>query len=345
MKAAVLYEGKSIEVRELEEYNCKENEVKIRVKSCGICGSDIHKMQTRWKYEYPAVMGHEFVGEIVEIGSNVENYKIGDRVVAIPFIPCDKCIYCKSGNYSMCDNYKMIGTHYLGGFSEYCILPQTNILNINNIDYDKASFIEPLAVVLHSAMGIGINLGDNVVILGAGTIGMLTMQVVKYMGAKKVIVVDIDNEKLEKAIQLGATHTINSLESNLKEKVMEITDCLGADITFECAGSTITQEQALIITKKNGKVAYTGIAYKDILLKEEAFESIFRRELTLKGFWNSYSAPFPGKEWRNAIDLIEKDIVKVNDFISHKFPLDKVAYAFEMILSKKEKFNKVIINP
>lgn len=345
MKAAVLYEGTKIETREVEELICKKNEVKIKIKSCGICGSDIHKMQTKWKYDYPAVMGHEFAGEIVELGENVSKHKIGDRVVGVPFLPCSNCSYCEAGNYSMCENYKMIGTHFSGGFAEYCVLPERNVLNIGNLDYEKASFIEPLAVVIHAVMGINIELGDCVVVLGAGTIGILTMQAVKCFGASTIIVVDIDNKKLETAKLLGATHTINSLEVDLKSEIYKLTNFIGADITLECAGSPITQEQALLITKKAGKVGYTGIAYKDVLLKEEAFESIFRKELTLKGFWNSYSAPFPGREWINAIELINSGKVVVDKFISHRFDIEEVAKAFEMILSKKEIYNKVLIKP
>ena len=125
----------------------------------------------------------------------------------------------------------------------------------------------------------------------------------------------------------------------------EYTDKKGADISLECAGSVITQEQALLLTKKHGKVGYLGIAYKDVTLKEKAFESIFRKELTLKGFWNSYSAPFPGREWTNAIELISKNKIDVESLITHKFALKDVDKAFEMILGRTEPFGKVLILP
>ena len=130
-----------------------------------------------------------------------------------------------------------------------------------------------------------------------------------------------------------------------EEKVREYTDEKGADISLECAGSVITQEQALLLTKKHGKVGYLGIAYKDVTLKEKAFESIFRKELTLKGFWNSYSAPFPGREWTNAIELISKNKIDVESLITHKFALKDVDKAFEMILGRTEPFGKVLILP
>lgn len=343
MKAAILYEGNKIETREVGEVTCGSKDVKIKVKYCGICGSDIHKLQTRWKYSYPAVMGHEFSGEVVEIGSQVTKFKVGDRVAAIPFLPCKNCRYCEQGQFSMCDDYKMIGTHFYGGFAEYCTVPEENLISIGNLDYKKASFIEPLAVVMHSILGINIQLGDSVLVLGAGTIGMLTMQAAKAAGASKLIVVDIDDTKLDKALELGANYVINSIKENLQEKVEEFTDGIGVDISLECAGSPITQEQALMFTRKSGKVGYTGIAYKDVVIREEAFESIFRKELTLKGFWNSYSAPFPGREWINAVNLIAEDRVKVDSFVSHVYGIEEVNKAFEMILNKTEVYNKVLI--
>ncbi|MGX7111583.1 galactitol-1-phosphate 5-dehydrogenase [Gemella cuniculi] len=345
MKASVLYEHAKFDYREVKDIACREKEVKIRVYSCGICGSDIHKMQTKWKYGYPAIIGHEYCGEVVECGKDVTKFKIGDRVVCVPFMPCNKCEYCKQSIYSMCENYKMIGSQKFGGFAEYSIIPEDNLLNIGDLDYDKASFIEPLAVVMHAVMGIDIDLGDTVVILGAGTIGMLVLQAIISAGASKVIVVDIDNRKLKLAKKLGATYTINSLEENLEEKILEFTNDVGVDIALECAGSTITQEQALLLTKKHGKVGYLGIAYKDVTLKEKAFENIFRKELTLKGFWNSYSAPFPGREWSNAIDLISKNKIDVESLVTHKFSLRDVDKAFEMILGRNEPFGKVLILP
>ena len=345
MKASVMYEHAKFAYRELEKVPCNANEVKIKVFACGICGSDIHKMQSSWKYGYPAVIGHEFSGQIIEIGKDVTNYKVGDRVVAAPFIPCRKCHYCEQGEYSMCDDYTMVGSHRYGGFSEEVVVPVENLVPIGDLNYEEAAFVEPLAVVMHGVMGIDVQLGDSVVVLGAGTIGLLVMQAAKAAGATKVIVVDIDDKKLELATKLGANYTINSLKENLEEKVAEITNGLGVDISLECAGSPITQEQALLLTRKNGKVGYLGIAYKDVLLREKAFESIFRRQLTLKGFWNSYSAPFPGKEWQNAVALLSNGSVNVKELISHRFSLEEVGAAFDMILGRKETFNKVLIIP
>ena len=346
MKVAELREDFKFEYTDFKLRELGKNDVKIRVKACGVCGSDIHKVAGRvWKYGYPAVMGHEFSGEVVAVGDSVNGVKVGERVVAAPLMPCYDCHYCKQSLYSMCENYKMIGSHFSGGFAEEVIVPKENILKIFDLDYKKAAFVEPLAVVMHCVLGLDIKLGDTVVVLGAGTIGMLAIQAIKNAGAKDIIAVDIDDAKLEKSKTLGATYTVNPKNENVEERIFDLTNKLGADIVVECAGSNITQEMALLLTKKRGLVGYLGIAYKDVLIHEKAFENIFRKELTLKGFWNSYSAPFPGREWEVAIDLIRKNKIDVASLISHEYKLEDTNKAFEMILNREEVYNKVLILP
>lgn len=345
MKAQILYDTNVNKLGEIEESTCGPDHVRVKVMAAGICGSDSHKMQTKWKYQLPAVMGHEFTGEVVEIGENVTNVQLGERVVGIPFLPCDKCDYCEQGLYSLCDDYQMIGTHYHGAFAENTVLPAKNVLSIGDLDYDQAALIEPLSVALHGVIGIKPQIGDTVIVFGCGAIGMLTIQVLLNTGVKAIIAVDIDDEKLQQAKEYGCKYTINSIKENLVEKVNEYTNNRGVEIALECAGSIITQEQCLRVTAKKGKIGLLGIAYKDITLPQESWERIFRRELTLTGFWNSYSAPFPGREWSSAIDMIRDGRVDVKSMISHRYKLSELQDAYDMIASRKEKYNKVIIKP
>jgi len=345
MRAAVLHENNKIETKVLEKRPLEKGQVRVKVMAAGICGSDIHKMKTRWKYPLPAVLGHEFAGVVCEVGEGVINVKEGDRVVGIPLDPCRDCEHCHSGDFSLCDNYLMTGSHFHGAFAETVVMKSSNVFPIGNMDFEDAAMIEPLAVSMHGVIGIEPKLGDIVVVFGVGTIGILTIQCLLASGVKHIIAVDINDEKLAEAEKFGAEYIINPLNEDLKEKVFEYTNGLGADISFECAGSKITQEQCLLVTRKKGKVAYQGIAYQDVLLREEAFENIFRRELTLKGFWNSYSAPFPGREWVNSIDYVNKGQIKLKELVSHRYSLDETADAFDMILSRKESYNKVLILP
>ena len=345
MKAVQLNEEQKFEFVDIEQAELGAKDVRLKVHATGICGSDTHKIATGWKYALPAVMGHEFSGEIIEVGEEVTDRKIGDRVVGMPLIPCRECLYFEQGHYGMCEDYKMIGTHFGGGFGENLVLPAINTLDIGDMDYEQAALIEPVAVAMHAVLNIGVELGDTDVVLGSGAIGMFAMKCLELAGAKEIIAVDIENNTLEFVKGHGATKTINSLEEDLEAKVMEYTNGLGADIVLECAGSKITQEQALLLAKKHGKIGYVGIAYADVMMHERAFENIFRREYTLKGFWNSYSAPFPGRAWTNVIDFVNNGRLNLDGIVSHRFALNQTAEAFDMILSRKEPYNKVMILP
>ena len=346
MKAALLRDLNVFEVCKIEKPKPGPTEVLIKVKAAGICGSDIHKMQSGWKYSLPMVMGHEFAGVVESIGKDVEKICVGDRVAVAPLIPCQECTYCKAGKYQLCEQYTMVGSQRFGGFAEYVTVPAENVLDIGHkISFEEAAMIEPLAVAAHGVMGLDVQVGDTVAVFGLGTIGLLSVQWLRLAGAKKIIGVDIDKNKIENSKKYGVTDTILSLEESLEERILALTDGLGVDIALECAGSPITEEQCLLITKKGGKIGYQGIAYSDIMLQQEAFENIFRREYSIKGFWNSYSAPFPGKEWLHSVSFIENKKIDLKSLVSHRFSLDQIQNAFDLTVNKYESYSKVIILP
>lgn len=345
MKAAVLHGTNDLRYEEIQLEPCESDEVIVKIKAAGICGSDPPRVLRNWKYPVPAIPGHEFSGIVEEVGENVKNVKVGDRVVGIPFLPCNECEFCKRGLFSLCDDHGMLGAKSFGAFAEYTKIKATNVLSIGDMDFEDAAMIEPLAVAMHGVLGIEPKIGDTVAVLGSGTLGQMVTQALKVAGVGKVIAIDISENKLKEAESLGADVLINAKEVNVIDKVMELTDGKGVDISLECAGSKITQEQCLLITKKKGKIGYLGIAYSDIHLSEEAFENIFRKELELKGFWNSYSAPFPGQEWTKSIQLVNEGKIKLKDMVSHRFGLQDAYKAFEMIRDRKEEFNKILIIP
>ena len=345
MKAAVLHGTNDLRFEDIEIKPIESDEVKIKVVAAGICGSDPPRVLKHWKYPVPAIPGHEFAGIVEEIGADVKNVKVGDRVVAIPFVPCNECEFCKRGLFSLCENHGMLGAKTYGAFAEYANVKATNVLNIGDMDFEDAAMIEPMAVAMHGVLNIKPQIGDTVAVLGSGTLGQMVTQALKVAGVGKVIAVDISDNKLKEAGELGADILINAKNVNVVEKIKELTNGQGVDISLECAGSKITQEQCLLITKKKGKIGYLGIAYSDIHISEEAFENIFRKELELKGFWNSYSAPFPGQEWTKSIELVNEGKIKLKEMVSHRFALEDTYKAFEMIRDRKEEFNKILILP
>lgn len=343
MKAAVIYGTGDIRYDDIADPKCGADDVIVQVSACGICGSDSPRILKDWKYPVPGVPGHEFAGKIVEVGKNVKNFSNGDAVVAQPLIPCKSCHNCKSGFYSVCDDITMLGADVPGGYAEYVKVPASNTLKIGDINLQHAALIEPCAVALYGVLGIEPKLGDTVAILGMGTIGQLVLQWCKIYGVHRVIAVDISEKKLAEAKALGADYCINGLKSDVEKEILELTDGFGVDIAMETAGSKITQEQCLLVTKKRGKIGYLGIARTDILLKEKSFESIFRHELTLKGFWNSYTAPFPGAAWEKSIAYIQDGRIELEKLISHRFPLKDVQDVFKMIQSRSEEYNKILL--
>lgn len=344
MKAGVLYGVGDIRYDDFPDPVCGDDDVIVKVSACGICGSDPPRILGQWKYALPAVPGHEFAGTIAETGKHVKHFHDGQSVVVQPLIPCGHCESCGAGHYSVCDTIQMLGADRPGGFSEYVRVPASNVSALDSgVNIVEAALLEPCAVSLYGVLGIAPTVGDTVAIMGCGTIGQLVLQWMRLCGVRRIIAVDISEKKLAEAKALGADDCVNGKETDAVEAVLELTHGRGVDIAMETAGSKITQEQCLLIARKRGKVGFLGIARSDILLKEKSFESIFRHELTLKGFWNSYSAPFPGAAWKKSIEAFCDGRIKFKPLISHRYPLAEVADAFRMIGARKEEYNKVLL--
>ena len=342
MKAGVIYNTGDIRYDDFPDPTCGADDIIVRIAACGICGSDSPRILSGWKYPLPGVPGHEFSGTVVEVGKNVRKFHVGDNVAVQPFIPCNACDNCRAGYVSMCDGAQMLGADMPGGYAEYCRVPATNAIVLGDVNLVEAALLEPCAVSLYGVLGIQPVLGDTVAILGCGTIGQLALRWFRLAGVRRIIAVDISPVKLSEARALGADECVNGMKENTVEAILELTHGKGVDIAMETAGSKITQEQCLLVAKKRGKVGFLGIARSDILLKEKSFESIFRHELTLRGFWNSYAAPFPGPAWMKSIEAFQDGTIDFKPFISHKFSLCDVATVFDMIRDRKEEYNKIL---
>lgn len=345
MKAALLVETGVIKNAEIPIPELEKSEVLVKVYATGICGSDIHKMTAGWHYPFPAVMGHEISGVVVKIGDDVKKDFYGKTVVIVPFIPCKSCHYCEKGMYSLCTNHSMIGTLEKGGLAQFVKVPVENLLVVDGVNPEEAALIEPLAVAAHGVMKGKPKLGDKIVVFGAGTIGRMVVKWLKLYPVSEVLVVDINQRKLNEMKENYQVTVINGLEEQVENVVRERTDGLGADIVFECAGSVVAQEESLKLSKKQGKVIYLGISYSDLHFKKESFERIFRHELNVTGSWNAYSAPFPGEEWNTAIQFLKDGKITVKDMISHRFSLCDTNKAFQLALEKKEYFKKILVLP
>lgn len=323
-----------------------EEEVIVKVKAVGICGSDISRYSKLGPYVEGMIFGHEFAGVVSEVGSGVKNVEVGDRVAGCPTFNCGECESCKKGELARCEKLTVIGARHPGAFAEYVKLPAENIVPIpDNVDYDSASMVEPSAVVVHGFYRTTIKPGDEVAVMGCGNIGLLAIQWAKIFGAKKVYAIDIDEKKLEMAKEIGADVLINSREIPAHEQILEQTNGQGVDLAIESAGSPITSAQVFALPKKGGEVLFMGIPYGDVNLERFYFEKIVRNELTVLGSWNAISAPFPGKEWSTTVHYMSTGQIKIHPLITHRLQLEEGPETFTKIINREEFFVKVLFYP
>lgn len=335
MKAAVINELNRLTICEVERPAPREKEVLIKVKAAAICDSDLYLLESDGRNKKAEGMGHEFAGVVEDIGSQVTSVKRGDRVAVIPFIPCGKCLDCLAGNPHWCEKGQKIGAQQNGCFGEFVAVPQENILPLGEkITFEEAAMLEPIAKAAHGVEKLGVRTGDTVAVFGLNTFGLLNVQWLRQTGAKNIIGLDTDKNNLWEAKMHGVTDTIDLLRESAEERIAQLTDGHGVDVALECMGSFLSEEQCLLITKKGGTIGYYGQAPSNMILRQHAFDNIFRREYTIKGLWNSYSAPFPGKEWAAALSLIEQGRLEPGTLVSHRFTLDDIQLAFDLAKNK-----------
>lgn len=258
-----------------------EKSVLVKVRAAGICGSDISIYKgTSPVATYPRVIGHEFAGEVIEVGSEVTNVKVGDHVSVNPVIGCGVCRICLKGRSNVCSDLKVIGVHEDGAFREYVDVPSANCFVVSkDMPWEKAAIVEPYTVAAQVTSRGGVSEGDTVLILGAGQIALTVLQVCKLLGAR-VIITDLVEERLQRAIEYGADEVINTSKEDVYEKVLELTDGIGTDISIDAACVGKTLEQAAQCTRNAGVVVTMGFADRQVPITEL---QITKNELDIRG--------------------------------------------------------------
>lgn len=332
MKAAVLYGNKDIRYDDYPEPEVRAGTVKVRVKAVGICGSDVPRVINNGAHYYPIVLGHEFSGVVEEVGEGVTDVKVGDTVSGAPLLPCMECDDCRRGNYSLCKHYGFIGSHDQGAFAEYVVIPEVNAVRYDPaIPFEVAAMFEPATVSLHGLYCNDYVGGGYVAVLGGGTIGLFAAQWAKIFGAKKVVVFDILDERLELAEKLGADDTVNTSKDGFKDKAMELTDGHGFDYVFETAGSPVTIQMGFELAANKAHYCCIGTPHKDMTFSPAMWEKMNRKEFKLTGSWMSYSAPFPGREWELVAHYFKTGQLKFDDaLIFKRFDLKDADKAFAL---------------
>lgn len=346
MKAGVLHAREDLRYEDIETPKVKAKEVLVKVKYTGICGSDVPRVNGDASHYFPNIFGHEFSGVIAEVGEEVTNVKVGDRVSGVPLVPCLKCEDCQKGNYSLCKHYSFIGSRQFGSFAQYVVVPYKNVVKLeDSVTFEQGALFEPITVALHGLNCLNYQGGKTVAILGGGTIGLFTMQWAKIFGAKKVVVFDISNERLELAKKLGADAGINTLDEGFMKKAKELTDGKGFDYVYETAGNTITIKMTFELVANKGEVCLIGTPTKELSFSVSEWENLNRKEFHLTGSWMSYSAPFPGKEWDLTAYYVGTGALKFDEsFVFKKMPLSQIKDAFELYKVPGQVKGKILID-
>jgi 2-desacetyl-2-hydroxyethyl bacteriochlorophyllide A dehydrogenase len=343
MKALVLEEYNKLVYKDVPDPVILDNEVLVKVKACGICGSDVHGMDGSTRRRIPPlIMGHEASGVIVETGSDVIDWNSGDRVTFDSTVyPLDDW-YTIEGMYNLSDNREVLGVSpgtYKrdGAFAEYIAIPQHILYKIpENVTFEQAAMVEAVAVALHSINISGIKTGDKCVVIGAGMIGIFILKLLKISGASKIIAVDNNPKRLELAEKAGADHTFLSTEENLDEKIKSLTANRGADVSFEAVGKSESVNIAIEILRKGGKTVLVGNTSPKI---DFPLQKVVTRELKVLG-----SCAIRG-EYEVVLNLLETGKISVEDQISAVAPLSQGAVWFNKLYRKEDELNKVILVP
>ena len=338
MNAAIYYGPGDIRVQDVSKPRLEPDGILVKVKACGICGSDMHPYRVGGLIRPGTIMGHEFSGDVVEVGANVQDIKEGDRVTAAGYLPCGECYWCQRKQYYRCFKMQLLGYEFPGAFAEYVSVPLA-LLNMtvfmlpDEVTYKEGATVEPLSVGAHAVRMAEPSATDTVVILGAGMIGQCAMQVFKAMGAAKVIVCEIGKKRLEVAKATGADVVINAAEEDPIDGVREATSGMWADIVAECAGAPATFHQAIAMVRGGGKIALVGMCEEPIKWNPAA---IIRKNVRMIG---CLGGSFP-----RAIDFLKSRKVDTKPLVTHEFPLDRAREAFETQL-KVDEAVKVLVKP
>jgi len=341
MKAALLYGVRDLRVEDVDVPGVEVGEVLVKVKGATTCGTDLKIFQRGYVEKIirlPTIFGHEWAGEVVEVGEGLEWPRKGMRVRAGNSAPCLHCAMCQKGKYNLCENMIWLW----GAYAEYVKVSARMVLvNMQevpeHVSYLEAAVAEPLACVLHGVEKAGVKLGDTVAIIGAGPIGLLHLLTVRRMGAEKTIMIDLVDERLDVAAKLGADETINGGKEDVVERVRQLTAGYGADVVIEAIGLPATWEQALKLARKGGVVLEFGGCPPGTEVKVNA-EQIHYGELTVLGTFHTTPLHF-----RKALNFIASRTVDVRPLITREMRLEDIHKAFEVLSTSKNEIKIGII--
>lgn len=329
----------NLELREVPEPSPAPDQVKIAVESAGICGTDIHIWHDEYSSNPPVVLGHECAGRVVEVGSQVTDVDVGERVTAMPFYhTCGKCQYCLGGYLSLCSEKLSFGSGVNGAFAPYLVVPAMAVRTLpETIDFDGGSLTEPVACCVKGVLEYGdVDAGDVVMVTGPGAIGLIALQLAKAAGATTILVgTSDDRRRLALGRELGADEAVCTDTDDLEALVRRLTRGRGVDVALECAGAPAATRTALRHVRKRGQIVQLGLHGRPFELD---FEQVVYKDLRVVGSFASTSTA-----WDRALHLMGSGVVQVEPLVGATLPLDQWERGFEMFKTKES--IKVVLKP
>jgi len=334
------YNNHDVRLEEIPTPQIGPGELLVRVEACGICGSDVMEWYRRDRV--PLVLGHEIGGQVAAVGDGVERYKEGDRVSAAHHIPCNTCHYCLSGHHTICDTLRQTNFDP-GGFAEYIRLPAINVdrgvfLLPDEVSYEEATFIEPLACVLRGQRLAHMQPGHSVLVIGSGIAGLLHVQLARALGAGCVIATDINDYRLEAAQQLGADAAIHAKE-DLSSYLRQVNQDRLADLVIICTGATSAIAQALQLVERGGTVLFFAPTNPGVTIPISINDLFWRNDITLTTSYAGSPADYAA-----ALELIRSRSVHIGEMITHRLGLAEAGLGFQLVADAQNSI-KVIIEP
>lgn len=334
------YSNKDVRLEEKPVPKIDPGEILMKVYASGICGSDV--MEWYRIHKVPLVLGHEVSGEVVETREGVTRYKKGDRICAAHHVSCNTCHYCLSGHHTVCETLRKTNFDP-GGFSEFIRLPAINVdrglfLLPDEVSYEDATFIEPLACVLRGQRQAKVQAGKSVLVIGSGIAGLLHIQLAKALGAGRIMATDISEFRMKAALKLGADAVINA-KDDVPSRVRELNDGRLADVVILCAGAETAIEQGLKSVERCGSVLFFAPTNKGVTIPFSVNDTFWRNEITLTSSYAGSTA-----DHATALELIRAKRVDVNDMITHRLGLADAGKGFQMVVDARDSL-KVIIEP
>ena len=344
MQALVKYDvvPKAVELREVPEPTMGPEDVLLEVRSVGICGSDIEMWhhQVTFPVNVPVILGHEFCGVVHEVGANVKDFKVGERVVSeTAAVICGKCHHCRSGEYNLCPSRKGYGSGVSGAFTRYVSVPQRILHRIpESVSFDFASLTEPACVAYNATfVKSRLHAGEPVVIIGPGPIGLFAVQMARIGGAYPIILIgtDVDEARLKTGLTLGAHIAVNVSKENAAERIAQLTGGIGVPLVIDAAGNNPAFKMAMELVRRNGQITKIGWGPKPL---DMSLDPIIAKAATLQGSFSHTWAT-----WEAVLQLIQSGDIRMEPMITHRFPLSQWEEAFRLVDSKVAV--KVVIHP